>query len=1564
MIELRNIRAVGGTQARGFEHLCFQLRDPAPADWTTTKTGDPDGGVEWYHEAPDGDVLGFQCKFVWDIADLISSAKTSFETVARNLSARNVRALTFYAPFDLPDAAERNIRGRTIKSARAKWNDAVKKWQGGLPEGVDIDVLLITEGQILERLAATGNEGRLKFFFEQDHLARDWFVTKLRSAVELADERYTPESNVDLVIGRDIDALRLSPRFVDSMTATKIAANDAVTKMFVLIDGGRARSAFPPAIAGALSALDMLRPMWTVSAWMSEPFTSADIADIEQLAETSTVLSDTIPALVEHRKKPEYGQEGRTAGGTEPDWSITLLDSVNQAEKAVSLLIRLGRSTAAAAARGGSLLVTGDAGQGKTHLLIDSSQRALADGGLAICILGEVLDASRDILTQISEHLGLGPMPHDVFLKALSAAAQTTSSRLLISIDALNESGSLARWSSKLVSLVSAFGNYPDLALVVSCRTDFETLVLPSPSKREALGIVERRHPGFLGRELEALEVYFSTLPNAWAKAPMLQPDFSNPLFVKLYAGGFEHLTEQQSAIYDKHRSSVFDRFIASRVENINRDLQLDPRQHKVEDALRAFETRLAQSGASKLADAEAIELFTSFVPERTNWPDTLFQKLRSEGVIGQAVLFVDHESHAGVQFAYQALGDYRIASATLTQHYSEIDAVRNGTVLLADESPLRAWYTTAAHNVRQAFVVLYAEATGHELLDGLYSDVAAKLKECVAAETWAGNEDLRDLLAMTVGTIPHRRPSSVTNRTIDLAKLGQRRGSFPNLWDSVIAVTAEPAHILNADRLHAILADAGRVKRDKFWIEYTWHILSDDTSPLLRLIRWAEQTETPPWLKPGWSGTNETGGADKEVVRLAATTLTWLLTSSNRFVRDRTTKALVQLLLGYGPTLVGLLERFAVQDVRKVNDAYLTQRLVVIAYGWAMRVGSADPDTTTKIAEFMRDCVLNEESLVNSHYPDVLTRDAAQGVVDLAEHLIPGFSAGVRPPYLSTHPQTPPTEEALEKLYGRDSKNGSQPWASIYWSIFSLGDFGRYEIEPAVRHISLQRRTSEDLGLKVANNDEPKRIKWRWDAFLDSLDPILRARADEIEADDLPGYALLFYELDENQQSLFLASWKQRKSKPQTVSDQWARRWVFTEVTRLGWTPERFSDIESRLTRGRYDRQSHKAERIGKKYQWMALYRLVAKLLDNNYYTESYSTGTDDYSGAWQLGMRNIDPSLPPAYFEPPNYYDTNDGEWASLGRPARANGSTFTDAVATTWDIKPRALPERAAAADWAVSDVELPSLDERLIRHSQDGTRWVALSEYATHSAASSTDSWDDGRAEEWTHIYGWLVRAADADTLVNGLENQTLMGRWMPEGGDRTSSYLGEIGWSRSWENPDPADIGARFGPETATRIDRTAENDTGIDGIFVLPASFGYLWESSTADCSLEESVNVTAPSVALLATESTRRHPDTPDWYDGEKRVATNVRFDEGSTRGSILLVDEDWLVSRLMDEGWVLVAGLLGERRILASQNKMWQQFDHVARLDADGWKYGRLRPKLEHPYREATDDGARDAG
>ena len=93
---------------------------------------------------------------------------------------------------------------------------------------------------------------------------------------------------------------------------------------------------------------------------------------------------------------------------------------------------------------------------------------------------------------------------------------------------------------------------------------------------------------------------------------------------------------------------------------------------------------------------------------------------------------------------------------------------------------------------------------------------------------------------------------------------------------------------------------------------------------PVDRLVDWASNLAVDHQL-------------EDSVVDLAAIALAWMLTTSNRFLRDRATKALVSLLTGRFESTARLVERFAC-----VDDPYVAERVYAVAYGVAMRTHDA----------------------------------------------------------------------------------------------------------------------------------------------------------------------------------------------------------------------------------------------------------------------------------------------------------------------------------------------------------------------------------------------------------------------------------------------------------------------------------------------------------------------------------------------------------------------------------------------------------------------------------------------
>ena len=120
---------------------------------------------------------------------------------------------------------------------------------------------------------------------------------------------------------------------------------------------------------------------------------------------------------------------------------------------------------------------------------------------------------------------------------------------------------------------------------------------------------------------------------------------------------------------------------------------------------------------------------------------------------------------------------------------------------------------------------------------------------------------------------------------------------------------------------------------RDAWWSTFL-HWAWGTHGAVDRLVDWA-------------SGVSRDSEIDAGTVDLCALTLAWMLTTSNRFLRDRATKALVCLLTGRLDAMARLVDRFA-----DVDDPYVAERVYAVAYGVAMR--SHDPMEVGELASLV----------------------------------------------------------------------------------------------------------------------------------------------------------------------------------------------------------------------------------------------------------------------------------------------------------------------------------------------------------------------------------------------------------------------------------------------------------------------------------------------------------------------------------------------------------------------------------------------------------------------------------
>ncbi|MDT5024695.1 MAG: hypothetical protein QOE61_1121, partial [Micromonosporaceae bacterium] len=704
---------------------------------------------------------------------------------------------------------------------------------------------------------------------------------------------------------------------------------------------------------------------------------------------------------------------------------------------------------------------------------------------------------------------------------------------------------------------------------------------------------------------------------------------------------------------------------------------------------------------------------------------------------------------------------------------------------------PLRQRLADASPNLLETASVLLPETTGVEFLD-VIGAASAETTSAIPSSTTSLQR--RGLFRALIRTLPMRDAASVTRRTVDLFNQAIKEFGLDNLaLDAVISVTTQPSHPLNADRLHTILVKMSRPERDAFWGAHIYDALSQP-GPLHRLLRWAEQLPTPARVRPDKpqpdpgrprrAGTRLSVPLDRqqeptaEVVRLAATTLAWTLASSNRFLRDRATKALVQLLLGFPDILSNVLARFLREHSERVDDPYVFERLTIVAYGVVLRAGPAYPDKVGVLArQLVGDAYGDPASCADASH-NALLCDAARGVLHtalrmgvIAEH----EATGAQHPHAARRPSAAPTRDDLEARFP------STPNVGNSWSIFAVAlgrhsDFAKDVAHTIGRISRLPLSHPRPLPRNERRQRPDQLVATRIAAFRASLPESVQQTLGSAD-----GVARLLERdwiakrgLDDRQHKLLLACRKPPPADEQLIDSRqdgdWGSRWILARVASLGWTPERFGEFDLAHGHNGLDRNSHRAEHIGKKYQRLALLELGERLANHYHLGPDYDDEADPV-GAWHFMQRDLDPSLPPA----PHPLSDDDDDPPADSDPRRA---TFPPAPPGFWAPPIPLLPDVTQVGAWMDKDGPFPDVSEIGVRTDGDGVRWVVLDEYVNDTPDGRGFSGQRDQAEQWHHINAWLIQQQQLPAVLNFVRTRSLVPRWMPGGREPHGIYLGE------------------------------------------------------------------------------------------------------------------------------------------------------------------------------------------
>ncbi|MDQ1858482.1 AVAST type 2 anti-phage system protein Avs2 [Chryseobacterium sp. WLY505] len=1050
------------------------------------------------------------------------------------------------------------------------------------------------------------------------------------------------------------------------------------------------------------------------------------------------------------------------------------------------------------------LIVKGAAGCGKSHLLGDVANYRLKKDLPTLLLLGQHFTNSDALEKNILRQLELEGNFSD-FLSTLNNIGEQINSRVLILIDAINEttSGEIM-WKSQIVGLITQVLKFPFIGLAFTIRDTYWDYTLPNDISKFSTVI---EHEAFKGNEYKALKMFCNFYGLEQPNFPILSPEFSNPLFLKLCCLGIKNSGQKKFPSGFNGISEVFDFYVNSIYSKLSNRREYRLRTKIVWDAINLFSKECVNDEDRHLNVENAIELFNKNFPNTPN----LLLDLIEEGLFIKNIkrYYRDEDGKRKkenveiVYFAYERLGDFLIADYEL-ESYANIEDLKLAFQKDGKFGKIANDYYNDGRGILEALSVIIPEKYSLELFE-LYNWLFDDFFVLDGKDSTDDNHDkyvlrynCKNINDLLLDSLKWRKVESIDDEKITSHFQSKEFRILLNndyFLNTIIELSCIENHPLNSDRLFRILSRTKMSDRDGFWqyfiIGHSRKDSEDNTQSVRRLLDFAWQ--------PNISAT-----INDETCRLVAQTLVWVLATTDRVLRDQVTKALVNLLEQKPAILLTILTRF-----KKVDDLYILERLYAICYGVVLRTDSEEG--IGLLAQYTYNTIFKRKN-PPTH---ILLRDYARNIIEYALYknlkikLIPEY---IRPPYHSKIPKLP-IESDIEKYKGNyDSKEFEKNpenvrlYGKAYTSTMTW-DFGRYVVdnkiddfypisftqEPIYKEYikSLSRERRSIVKIYVKNLEEKEKFKDReytitqqlgkekFEELLNSFD-LMKDKLDEfIEEhfeDEQKKYIkreILPYLLDKQNQ-------KSKWSYTHNLDSEPFKRWIVERVHKLGYNVKKHGEYELLYTNYSGYSRSHSIERISKKYQWIALYEILAMITDNYKMRTGTSRTTpyEFYKGAWQNYLRDIDP----AYITPDNEIDDEEEGYENEKYNFEPDHEKkwHDDSEYKYWENIP---------SEWVISTADMPKMKDVINKIDFYGNEWLHLQKYVEWKEPKSfgQDKYDRERKEFWYLIQGYICKKNDKNKITKYLKSQHFWGRRMPENIDALSTLINrEKFWS-------PADI---------------------------------------------------------------------------------------------------------------------------------------------------------------------------
>jgi len=324
-----------------------------------------------------------------------------------------------------------------------------------------------------------------------------------------------------------------------------------------------------------------------------------------------------------------------------------------------------------------ALFLKGEWGTGKTHFMCDLTEIRMESELPTLLVLAETLPDDDPPLEGICQLIDSVSSPEQL-LSELQSLGEEVGERALLLIDGINEADR-ELWRDELATVVEKVGNHSHVGLALSCRTPFDEQILSSKAENH---LVQVEHHGFEENEFDAQIEFFDYYDVPAPHVPLLTPEFTRPLFLKILCEAITRRDQSDKQGYlrsvasgQRSMTDILEHFAREIGEDIEDDFELSRkacwRILKGTSTGPTHRSGIAGIMADEMQEFVTKEEALNAIMEETplSEPDSreLLDRMISDGLLSET-LHRNQDTKEVVRFPYQRFGDHIIA-----RHHSSL---------------------------------------------------------------------------------------------------------------------------------------------------------------------------------------------------------------------------------------------------------------------------------------------------------------------------------------------------------------------------------------------------------------------------------------------------------------------------------------------------------------------------------------------------------------------------------------------------------------------------------------------------------------------------------------------------------------------------------------------------------------------------------------------------------------------------------------------------------------------------------------------------------------------------